>query len=251
MTSFVPLFFALKYAGYDYKSRVRLQGCSLIGTLQGEALTGCCWFSLTEHMAGKEKEEVWHSFRGIRRCGGGGTGWVAIAFIHFAQWGFVSHPFYLSPLSLTLSVSTSLPTPPPPSLSRFLLFWLSTSSSNGIVVRSTHFTVPLIAKKKETGSKFADMLWQSGVLEGSRRGKCLPALCRWRVEVPGNFYRLWKTFTSVIVCVQGCAVCKTRPVICLDSMGWERASRGDGTSKTVYQDLIYFHQQFSVFMRLH
>lgn len=75
---------------------------------------------------------------------------------------------------------------------------------------------------------------------------------RWKNEAPKNSFWVWKSLRPVIVCFVRFRRfgCETRPIICLHSLDCEQASEGDGTSEPLYQDLIYFPKQFSVFFCL-
>lgn len=75
---------------------------------------------------------------------------------------------------------------------------------------------------------------------------------RWKNEAPKNSFWVSKSLRPVIVCFVRFRRfgCETRPIICLHSLDCEQASEGDGTSKPLYQDLIYFPKQFSVFFCL-
>lgn len=166
--------------------------------------------------------------------GGGAPLRLVTAFACFQRCGFVCYPFHQS-LSL------------PP--------WLFPSAYSSVVARSAHCRIQLIGKRSE-GKNGIKVHWHAAAIRctvKSLGGKCLAASCRWKNEAHGNFFPVWKSRTPVIVCscgVQGGLVARQDQSFVLIPWAENRQTEGDGTSEPLYQDLIYFPKQFSVFMRL-
>lgn len=126
---------------------------------------------------------------------------------------------------------------------------------NSVVARSAHCSILLIGERatRKTGSKFTDMLRQTGAPWKVWGENVWPCPADGRMKRTGTFFRSGRV-VPLLLCVfmwgSGRLGCETRPIICLDSLGWEQANWRGRDEQTLYQDLIYFPKQFSVFTRL-
>lgn len=152
------------------------------------------------------------------RCSSSQTGLV-IAFINFDRHGFVYYPFHLS---LSLPLSGSLPV---------------SLSYNSIVARSAHCRIPLIGERTK-GKNGIKVRWHAAAIRcavKSRGKKVWPCSADGRKKQLGTFFRSGRVvplWLCAFMWGSGRLGCETRPIICLDSLGWEQANWGGRDEQT-------------------
>lgn len=126
---------------------------------------------------------------------------------------------------------------------------------NSIAARSTHCRIPLIGERAK-GKNGIKVHWHAAKTGAPWKvwGKNVwPCPVDGRMKRTGTFFRSGRV-VPLLLCAfmwgSGRLACETRPIICLDSLGWEQANWRGRDEQTLYQNLIYFPKQFSAFTRL-